>query len=72
MQTYFDFVSEGTIADKAEVIIDWVPAVIRCGSCGNEFQVTDTNDMFKCPECGDTAIEILSGREYYLKSIEVD
>ncbi len=30
MQNYFDFVTEGTIAEKAELIIEWTPAMIKC------------------------------------------
>lgn len=73
MQRYFDFVSEGTIADKAEVIIEWAPGMIKCGSCGKEYQVTKEEFDFRCPVCGDCSdIEIISGREYNLTSIEVD
>lgn len=73
MQTYFDFVSEGTIAHKAEVTIEWVPALIKCKECGKEFKLTKESIEFYCPDCGFGApVEIMSGKEYNLKSIEVD
>jgi hydrogenase nickel incorporation protein HypA/HybF len=73
MQTYFNFVSEGTIAEKAELCIEHIPAVIKCKLCEKEYQLTKESFEFICPECGDEAqIEILSGKEYNLKSIEVD
>ena len=73
MQSYFDFVADGTIAHKAEVNIEWVPAIINCKSCGKDYRLTKENIGFYCPECGFGAqVEILSGREYNLKSIEVD
>ncbi len=73
MQRYFDFVSEGTIADNAEVVIEWAPGMIKCRSCGKEHQVTKEDFDFRCPECGDSSgIEIISGREYNLTSIEID
>ena len=73
MQSYFDFVSENTIAWKAELSIQWIPAVIKCKSCGKEFHVSRESPQIFCAECGvESHVEILSGREYYLKSIEID
>ena len=73
MQNYFDFVSEGTIAEKAELFIERVPAVVKCNVCGKEYTLSGEEFCFSCPECGDAAqIEILSGKEYNLISIEVD
>ena len=71
MQMYFDFVSKGTIAEKAELCINNVPAVIKCRSCDNEFRLAKDNWQFFCPACDSTDVEILSGREYFIKSIEV-
>ena len=73
MQSYFDFVSENTIAGKAELCIEWIPALIKCKSCGKEFQVSRDNPQINCSECGvESQVEIITGREYYLKSIEID
>ena len=73
MRSYFDLVSQGTIAEKAEICIEWIPVLIKCKSCGKEFQLTKESFEFHCPECGYNAkIELLSGREYNVKSIEVD
>ncbi len=72
MQDYFGFVSEGTIADKAQICIEWTPAIIKCRSCGNESRLAKDNQSFSCPSCEGTDIEIISGREYYIKSIEVE
>ena len=76
MQNYFDMVSEGTIAEKAELLIERIPAVVRCEVCSKEYRLS-AEDLsffsFKCSDCGDASkIEILSGKEYNLKSIEVD
>jgi hydrogenase nickel incorporation protein HypA/HybF len=73
MQRYFDFVSEGSIAEKAELVIERIPAKIKCKSCDKKFSYTNNNCNFRCPDCGaGSEIEILSGREYFMKSIEVD
>ena len=73
MQRYFDSVSEGTIADNAEVVIEWKPAIIKCGSCRKESRITKDDNLFECPVCNSNSeIEIISGKEYNLVSIEVD
>jgi hydrogenase nickel incorporation protein HypA/HybF len=73
IQKYFNFVSEGTIAEKAELIIEKIPAKIKCKSCKKEFSYTSRDCNFWCPDCGaGSEIEILAGREYFMKSIEVD
>jgi hydrogenase nickel incorporation protein HypA/HybF len=73
MQRYFDFVSEGSIAEKAELVIERIPAKIKCKSCGKEFTYSVGDSHFSCADCGaGSEIEILSGREYAMKSIEVD
>jgi hydrogenase nickel incorporation protein HypA/HybF len=73
MHRYFEYVSENTIAEKADLYIEHVPAVIKCRSCGNEFQLTREKVEFNCPECRNgSQFEIISGKEYNLKSIEVE
>lgn len=72
MQTYFDFVSRDTIADRAELTIAKVPAVLRCRVCRREFTMTRDSWQFFCPDCDSADIEIVTGREFKIISIEVD
>lgn len=72
IQTYFDFVSKDTLAEKAKLQIKKVKAKIKCIECGKEFGIKRENIEFACPKCKSTDIELLSGREYFIKSIEVD
>ncbi len=72
MQTYFDFVSKDTIAEKAVLSIDRVPAVLRCKSCANEFTITRENFQFTCTACDSADVELLKGREFKILSIEVE
>lgn len=72
IQTYFDFVSKDTIAEKAKLVIKKIPAKIKCVECGKEFGVKKDKLEFTCPRCKSTDIELLQGREYFIKSIEVD
>jgi hydrogenase nickel incorporation protein HypA/HybF len=72
MQNYFEYVSKDTIAEKAILSIDYVPAMLRCRSCGKEFAVTKEDWRASCPHCNSPDIEILSGREFKIISIEIE
>ncbi len=72
MQTYFNFVSKDTIAEKAELNIERIPTVIRCKKCKSEFTITRENLEFVCKKCNSTDIELVSGREFTIQSIEIE
>ena len=71
-QEYFDMLSKDTIAENAELIIEKVPAIIKCSSCGHEYGLEKGSWEFACNKCDSTDIELLSGRELQISSIEVD
>ncbi|MFC1671175.1 hydrogenase maturation nickel metallochaperone HypA [Spirochaetota bacterium] len=71
-QEYFNMLSRDTIAENAELIIEKIPAVIKCSSCGHEFGLEKGSWEFACKKCNSTDIELLSGRELQISSIEVD
>jgi len=70
VQFYFDFLARGTIASGAELAFEAKPTQVRCHKCDNVFTPSDGN--WACPECHETGIEIVSGRECYMESIEVE
>ena len=70
VEFYFGFLGQNTIADRAELFFMNVMAELRCKNCGNVF--TFENRKLDCPECGQKKVEIISGRELYLDSIEVE
>ncbi|MBP7585505.1 MAG: hydrogenase maturation nickel metallochaperone HypA [Spirochaetes bacterium] len=72
MQTYFDFVSKDTLADKALIVVNRVPAVLRCKGCSFEFTLDKEKWQFTCPKCSASDVELLSGREFTVESIEID
>lgn len=71
-QMYFDMLSKETIAEKAELVIDRVPLSILCRDCGNVHTFTDKNWKFTCPKCESSNIELKTGREMTVTSIEID
>jgi hydrogenase nickel incorporation protein HypA/HybF len=66
----FDLVVKQTPLDGAELAIEEVPVVARCKDCHTEWTVTEA--VFTCTNCQGGNIEILSGRELDITSIEIE
>ena len=58
----------GLLSD-AEIIIEEIPASLKCLNCGLEF----TSDEYytTCPACNDFKHEILAGKELLVKSLTI-
>jgi len=68
VQTQFEFLSKDTIAAGASLSFHQPPTRLRCRNCGNVFS-PDSRD-WTCPECSEEKIEIVSGRECFVDSME--
>ncbi|MFC1985086.1 hydrogenase maturation nickel metallochaperone HypA [Chloroflexota bacterium] len=66
----FELLSADTIAAGASLSIDRPPTRLRCRKCNSTFSPGDINWI--CPGCQSQSLEILSGRECHISSIEVD
>jgi hydrogenase nickel incorporation protein HypA/HybF len=67
---YFELLSKDTIAAEATLCFDKPPATLRCRQCATTF--SPENLAWACPNCGEMTIEIISGQECQVNSIEVD
>ena len=67
---YFGFVAQGTVCEGARLEQELVPARVRCGACEREWELD--LPIFRCPTCGGTEVEVLSGEEFEVESIEVE
>jgi len=67
---YFEILSKDTMAEGAEIEVENVPIKVKCPRCGRVRRASDYN--FTCPECDVLSTEIVSGRELYLSSIEIE
>ena len=70
VQFYFDAISKNTIAEGAVLFFEMKPTRIRCRKCEKEF--TPANHEWSCPDCHEMSAEIVSGRECYMESTEVE
>ena len=67
---YFDFLAKNTAAEGASLSFNSVPAQVRCRNCNIVFQPGELN--WSCPNCAQTSVEIIAGKELLVESIEVD
>ena len=70
VQFYFDFLKKGNAAEEAALDFKLVPAELRCRDCQTSFKPKDP--AWTCPNCQSTSLEVISGRECYVESIEVE
>ncbi|MET1022366.1 MAG: hydrogenase maturation nickel metallochaperone HypA [Arthrobacter sp.] len=68
MRFCFDVASAGTPLADAQLVVDEPRGLARCRSCHEEFELSDL--ILLCP-CGSADVEVLSGRELMLVSVEV-
>ncbi len=72
MQRYFDYVSKGTLAEGAKLQIERTPIRLTCNACAHIYTADDASQIGQpCPECGHKDVTLISGREYFIKNIEV-
>lgn len=68
----FDFafkeIVRETIAADATIEIEILPVIMKCRACKNEFPINENN--FYCSACGSSELDIIQGKELFVKSIE--
>jgi len=67
----FDVVKAGTIANKAELIIEYVPLGGFCSDCDSQFE-SDERFIYACPACKSSAVKIIRGDELQILDMEVN
>jgi hydrogenase nickel incorporation protein HypA/HybF len=65
----FDIVSKDTPLAGAELAIEETPVVARCKDCDARWTIAEP--VFTCQSCASGSLEILSGRELDIVSIEI-
>jgi hydrogenase nickel incorporation protein HypA/HybF len=70
MQFAFEALSPETLADGGQLIIEHIEAKSRCAACNSEFKHDRLH--WSCPNCDSLATELISGKELYIDSIEIE
>jgi len=66
----FELLSKSTIAENAVLSIEKVPIRAHCDQCEKDFLVED--NQYRCPECKNSKIELISGRELQIDRLEIE
>ncbi|HDI59733.1 MAG TPA: hydrogenase maturation nickel metallochaperone HypA [Desulfobacteraceae bacterium] len=66
----FQVASRETPLEGAELNIEEVPVVALCKECGHRWTIEEP--VFRCPACDSPRIEVVSGRELDIRSIELE
>jgi hydrogenase nickel incorporation protein HypA/HybF len=72
IQRYFDYLSKGTVVQGAKLKIERMPIRVQCNACSTSYEA-DASKLGElvCPNCKSNEGTVLSGREYYIKDMEV-
>jgi hydrogenase nickel incorporation protein HypA/HybF len=66
----FEVVAKETAAEGAELEIQEMAVMAQCKGCDHQWEIENT--VFSCPQCGSGTIDMLSGRELDIDSIELE
>lgn len=66
----FDMAIKDTALEGAELNIEELPVVAKCNDCGITWTISEP--VFTCDKCKSGSLDIISGRELDIKSIEIE
>lgn len=65
---YFEHLKAGTRCHSACLVFEEIPIKIECRDCGEQHVIEEPTLL--CPQCGSDRIDLVSGREFSVASIE--
>lgn len=72
MQRYFAFAARGSLAEKATLRVTRSRALLHCGGCGASSALDRTaGTRPTCGQCEGTELELITGNELRIESIDV-
>lgn len=67
----FPLACDGTMLQGAELLIEDIPVIVHCGSCGAE-EAAASFQQLTCPRCGSATTRLVSGNELELRAFEAE
>ncbi len=69
IEFYFQALSQGTVAEGAQLVFEKVKAKAVCCDCGIDFE--PSRIYLSCPECHSPVFEIKQGQELFIDNLEI-
>jgi hydrogenase nickel incorporation protein HypA/HybF len=69
-QLFYRMVAKGTFAEEAELEFVTAPIILKCRDCGLEME-SKAYAQKTCNCCGGTCMELVSGRQFRIESVEI-
>jgi len=70
LKNAYPLASAGTVAENAELVIEYLPIRVRCTQCDSESDALP--NKLVCKQCGDWRTTLISGDELMLMSVELE
>lgn len=72
LETMFQFMARGTVAENAKLYVQHVPYMVRCNQCQTEFHLEVMRpEKWVCPNCqAYKDYKQISGNEFYISKLE--
>ncbi len=70
LKNAYPIASAGTVAENAELVIEYLPVRVQCTQCGSESEASPNKLI--CKQCGDWRTTLVSGDEMMLMSVELE
>lgn len=71
LEFYWGVVTRDTVCAGSRLELTEVEATVACKECAAE-PWTLEQPIFRCPSCGGTDVEVLTGTEFFVDSIDVE
>ena len=71
LEFYWGIVTRDTVCEGSTLSLTEIEARVECKGCQAEPWTLD-NPVFRCPSCGGSDVEVLSGTEFLVDSIDVE
>jgi hydrogenase nickel incorporation protein HypA/HybF len=67
---YWDIVTRDSVCEGSALDMELIPARLACAGCAREWEIE--LPVFRCPSCGGAEVQVVSGDELEVESIEVE
>lgn len=67
---YFGLVAAGTPCEGSRLNQSAMEGILRCTPCGSQWSLEQP--LFRCPSCGGSQVEVVSGNEFEVDTIVLE